>query len=138
MILPISFLFSINDPDFTSRITVVSALDPYIAHAFVQTPIYDEATGNKIGYKVSDDYVQQVGPEVYIIRLSNTYSLDGRGSISWNYTFENDTTSFYYPTNVQAVSTIVSGTGEFYGATGTVRLFPQSDGSRHVQIIFNS
>lgn len=109
-----------------------------IAHAFVQTPIYDETTGDRIGYKVSDDYVQQVAPDAYLIRLQNTYYFDNRGSISWNYVFQNSTNSFFYPPNKQAFSTIVSGTGEFYGATGTVRLFPHSDGSRNVQIIFNT
>ena len=138
MIPPISFVFSTSDPQFTSKVNVVSAFYPYIAHAFVQTPIYDETTGDRIGYKVSDDYVQQVSPDVYIIRLQNTYYFENRGSISWNYVFQNNTNSFFYPPNVQTFSTIVSGTDEFYGATGTVRLFPNSDGSRNVQIIFNT
>ena len=110
----------------------------HLFNAFVQTPIYDETTGDRIGYKVSDDYVQQVAPDAYIIRLQNTYYFEDRGSISWNYVFQNSTNYFFYPPNVPAFSTIVSGTGEFYGATGTVRLFPNSDGSRNVQIIFNT
>jgi hypothetical protein len=137
MIAPLSFLFSIHDPSFTSKLNIISAECPYIAHAFVQTPIYDEATGNQIGYKVSDDYVQQVGPHLYIVRLSNTYFFTDRGSISWSYVFENNTNSYYYPSDVQVYSNIISGTGEFYGSSGTVRLFPTSDGTRTVQIIFN-
>ena len=138
MIAPLSFVFSTKDPNFTSSNIVVSEDYPYISHAFVQTVIYDEATGEQIGYKVSDDYVQQVSPELYVVRLSNTYTLTGRGTLTWNYTFTSNTNSYFYPTNQQVYSTITSGTGEFYGTSGTVRLFPSSDGSRSVQVIFNS
>ena len=86
---------------------------------------------------MSDDYVQQVAPHLYIVRLSNTYFFTDRGSISWSYVFENNTNSYYYPSEVQVYSNIISGTGEFYGSSGTVRLFPSTDGTRTVQIIFN-
>jgi len=135
-IQPLSFTFCTQDPAFFSTEVVVNQ-DPYISHAFVKTPIYDQATGFQIGYKVSDDYVQQVSPRLYIVRLSNTYYLDGRGSITWQYTFENNSRSFFYPVDVPVVSTIVSGTGEFYGSAGTVRLFPTADGMRQVQITFH-
>ena len=37
MIAPLSFVFSIHDPSFTSKLSIVNADCPYIAHAFVQT-----------------------------------------------------------------------------------------------------
>jgi len=90
-------------PIYRPYIAHISPISP-IAHAFVQTPIYDETSGDRIGYKVSDDYVQQVSPDVYIIRLQNTYYFENRGSISWNYVFKNNTNSFFYPPNVHAFS----------------------------------
>ena len=133
---PISFRFSTHDPSFYTKEVIVND-EPYISHAFVQTPIYDEVSGSQIGYKVSDDYVQQVNPSLYAVRLSNTYFLE-TGTISWEYGFKNTTPSYFYPVNIPAVSTITAGTGDFYGATGTVRLYPTSDGVRHVQITFDS
>jgi hypothetical protein len=86
---------------------------------------------------VSDDYVQQVDEKKYVIRISNTYVFED-GSISWQYVFENDKNSYFYPINKLAYSTITSGTGKYYGASGTVSLYPILDGSRKVQITFNT
>ncbi|NBV29142.1 hypothetical protein EBS02_09045, partial [bacterium] len=105
---PLSFTFWTKDPAFSTNEIVVNQ-HPYISHAFVETPIYDQSMGQQIGYKVSDDYVQQVSRNLYIVRLSNTYYFNGRGSISWQYVFENNTKSYFYPVNIPAVSTITSG-----------------------------
>lgn len=85
-------------------------------------PLYD-FTDTRIGYKVTDDYVQQIGPDKYIVQLNNTYYLDGKGSISWQYVFENDKNTVFYPINQLAASNIISGTGEYYGKNGFVSLF---------------
>ena len=114
---------------------VVEEKPRYISHSFVETPIYD-FSDKKIGYKVSDDYIQQVETNKYIVRLNNTYYLEGKGSISWLYVFENNKPEIYYPVNVQAASTIISGTGEYFGKTGTVTLFPKLDGTRLVTVSF--
>ena len=89
-----------------------------------------------IGYKVSDDYVQQVAENKYIIRLNNTYYLEGRGSVSWQHVFENDKNTVFYSVDVSAASNIISTTGEFYGNTGVVSLFPKKDGTRVVNVTF--
>ncbi len=136
--LPLDFYFTIKDPECkVASVEVPSVLpDNKIIHSFVRTPIYD-FTNKMIGYKVSDDYVQQVSKEKYIVRISNTYSLNERGTISWQYAFENKDPTIYYPVNELAASNITATTGEFYGKTGKVSLFPKPDGSRLVNVTFN-
>jgi hypothetical protein len=137
MSLPLNFYFTTKDPQFSTTTTVVSSNpENYISHVFVKAPLYD-FTDSLIGYKVTDDYVQQVGVNKYIIRLNNTYYLEGRGTISWQYVFENDTNKVFYPINKIAASNIISATGEFYGKSGFVSLFPKQDGSRIVNVTFD-
>ena len=134
--LPLNFYFSTKDPEFSTNTTVVpSKPGNYVSHVFVTAPLYD-FTDTRIGYKVTDDYVQQIGPNKYIVRLNNTYYLDGKGSISWQYVFENDKNTVFYPINQLAASNIISGTGEYYGKNGFVSLFPKADGSRVVNVTF--
>jgi hypothetical protein len=136
--LPINFYFTIKDPEFVTTTTIVpSSPGNYISHVFVKTPIYD-LTDTKIGYKVTDDYVQQIEANKYIVRLNNTYYIEGKGSISWQYVFENNTPTVFYPINKLAASNIISTTGDYYGKKGYVSLFPKSDGLRIVNITFTS
>lgn len=133
---PLSFYFSTKDREFISTpLAVNNKPDNYISHVFVKTPIYD-FTDKKIGYKVSDDYVQQVDKDKYVVRLNNTYYINGKGSISWQYVFLNNKPEIYYPINEAAVSNIISGTGTYFGLKGSVSLFPKPDGSRYVNISF--
>ena len=134
-LLPLSFYFSTKDSDFKTTTVVVQEKPRYISHSFVETPVYD-FSDKKIGYKVSDDYIQQVDTNKYIVRLNNTYYIEGKGSISWLYVFENTVPEIYYPINIEAASTIISGTGEYFGKNGTVTLFPKTDGTRLVTISF--
>ena len=134
--------FSTKDPKFTSENLIVNpSTTNYISHTFVNCPIYN-SKGSKIGYKVSDDYVQQVSfsPNKYIVRLNNTYSFTSNGknvgTISWQYVFENEKNDIFYPVNVPAQSTIISGTGTFKNATGNITLIPTKDGKRSVTILF--
>jgi hypothetical protein len=88
---------------------------------------------------VSDDYIQQVAPNKYIVRLNNTYTFYGNcnktiGTISWQYVFENNKPEIYYPVNVVASSTIISGTGIYKGVTGSVYLLPKPNGKRFVTV----
>jgi hypothetical protein len=134
----IHFTFSINDPEFTSKTNVVDSSDTnYISHVFVKCPIYNKKN-IKIGYKVSDDYVQQVAKDRYIVRLNNTYVFSSNdktyGSISWQYVFENNTNTVYYPVNIPAISNIISGTGKYLNCKGDVKLVPKSSGERKVSI----
>ena len=135
--LPLNFYFTTQDPEFTTTTTVVpSSPGNYISHVFVRAPIYD-FTDKQIGYKVTDDYVQQVSDDKYIVRLNNTYYIDGKGTVSWQYVFENDKPTVFYPINKLVASNIISTTGDYYGQTGKVSLFPKPDGSRIVNITFD-
>ena len=135
--LPLNFYFSTKDPKFVTTTTIVSS-NPgnYVSHVFVKTPIYS-FDDKLIGYKLSDDYVQQVESNKYVVRLNNTYYIEGAGSISWQYVFENDKPAVFYPVNQVAASNIISTTGEYYGLTGKVSLFPKPDGSRIVNVTFD-
>jgi len=136
----IKFVFSTKDPEFTTKTTIVDkSSNNYISHAFVRCPIYDKCSSKQIGYKVSDDYVQQVAQKKYVVRLNNTYTFYNKhnktiGTISWQYVFENSKPEIYYPVDVVASSTIISGTGIYKGATGSVYLLPKKNGKRLVTI----
>jgi CTP-dependent riboflavin kinase len=88
----------------------------------------------KIGHKVSDDYVQQVSNNEYVVRIYNTYTFNNKGSISWEYVFKNNKPTIYYPVGVVAIGRIVSGTGEFVNIKGYVKLLPTANGLRYVKI----
>lgn len=137
---PLNFYFTTQDPLFATTTVVVQETPNYISHSFVKTPIYDYS-GTRIGYKVSDDYVQQVDTNKYIVRLNNTYYFDnngtnGTGSISWIYTFFSTTNQIYYPVNIAANTRIVSTTGDFYGKNGSISLIPLPNGMRNVTVTF--
>lgn len=134
----LSFYFSTKDPKFkTFSIDVPNTIpNNYVAHAFVSTPIYD-IFDIEIGYKCSDDYIQQVDVNKYLVRINNTYYINGKGSINWEYTFINDKPSYFYPIGVLASSNITSTTGEYFGKSGAVALMPSPDGRRDVTVAFN-
>lgn len=133
----LNFNFNINDPDFrTETIIINSSSEHYLSHTFISTPIYDNF-GIKIGYKISDDYVQQVGINEYSVRISSTYHITGKGTISWNFAFLNNIPSYYYPLNIPVASNIVSTTEQYFGKSGAVSLNVKQDGSRDVTVVFN-
>jgi len=134
----LSFYFDINDPEFFSKKVIVNpSPTKLIEHVFITTPIYDK-NGIKIGYKSSDDILQQIGTNKYIVKINNTYFIDGEGTIDWKYNFITDKPSVYYPIGVEAKSTIISGTGEYINANGVVSLIPLYTGRRNVTIKFNN
>jgi len=134
----IEFSFSVKDPQFkTWSVNVANPVpNNLIEHAFISTPIYNK-NNQQIGYKVSDDYIQQVSENKYLVRIHNTYYINDSGSISWDYTFLNNSASFYYPVGVTAKSNIISTTGKYLGKTGYVSLKPLEDGTRKVKICFD-
>jgi len=48
-----------------------------------------------------------------LVRIYNTYFIEGKGTINWKYSFINDKPNFLYPVGVMAESNIVLGTGIF-------------------------
>lgn len=134
----LNFYFSTKDANFVTKNVVVEDQPNYISHAFVRCPIYDASTKKQIGFKVSDDYVQQVAENKFIVRLNNTYHFNDKSAISWQYVFENDKPEIYYPVGVRARSTIICGTGKYIGRKGFVSLYPRPSGRRDVNIKFES
>ena len=133
----LNFHFNIHDPEATSKTLIVNdSTTEYIAHSFITVPIYDNFDV-KIGYKVSDDYIQQVSENKYAVRINATYFFTNGGTISWQYSFLNDKPTYYYPLNVANASNIISTTGEYFGKTGIVSLMAYEGGRRDVTIGFN-
>ena len=132
----LSFNFNLNDPNkFTE--TVVVNESPYLAHAFLKVPIYDKFN-IQIGYKVSDDYIQQLSDNQYSVRINSTYHFfNNNSSISWQFCFINNKPNYFYPLNTSNASNITSTTGDYFGKTGVVSLIAKEDGSRNVTIGFN-
>ena len=77
----------------------------------------------------------------YHTNVSPNYKLSYE-NINENFTpftnFENDNKNVYYPVNKVVASNIIATTGEYYGKTGKVSLFPKPDGSRIVNVTFDS
>ena len=130
----LSFYFNKNDPNFKSDEIVVEE-SPYIGHWFISCPIYDD-DNNRIGYKATDDYIQQVDVDKYLVRYNNTYFIDGKGTISWEYASVNNSPNPYYPLGTVAKARITSGTGCFFSAKGFVSLTPRADGRRDVIVCY--
>ena len=131
----LSFYFNINDPKFKTYEVILNEYN-FISHAFISSPIYDDF-GVEIGYKVSDDYIQEVDEHKYMVRINSTYYIKDKGTITWQYSFINNKPSFYYPINELANSNIVSTTGAYFGKKGVVSLNPTKDGKRQVTVAFN-
>jgi hypothetical protein len=132
------FHFHLNDPETkVQEVIVPTPENNFISHSFIQTPIYDNDTDIRIGYKVSDDYVQKLSDNLYSVRINSTYHFLSGGSISWQYAFLNNKPTFYYPLNVPNASNIISGTGPYLGKSGIVSLIALENGRRNVTIGFN-
>lgn len=137
MVKYLHFHFKIDDSKAKTYTSIVNDSEQnFISHSFIQIPIYDENEVN-IGYKVSDDYIQQLTDNLYSVRINSTYHFFNGGSISWQYSFTNDKPNYYYPLNVANASNIISGTGPYLGKTGVVSLTAFENGRRNVTIGFN-
>jgi len=133
----LKFYFNIKDPEAKKYTTVVNdSLTNYVSHSFISLPIYD-IYNVKIGYKVSDDYIQQLNNNQYSVRINSTYHFFNNSSISWQYSFINNAPNYYYPLNIINASNIISTTGEYFGKTGVVSLIANENGTRDVTIGFN-
>jgi hypothetical protein len=138
----LKFFFDIKDPKFKSNTVIVNE-EPgnYTSHVFITCPIYKKySCGNvkQIGYKVADDYVQQLDIDKYLVRINSTYYIENHGTISWQYSFINNVPEVYYPINKTATSNIICTTGCYLSKKGYVNLLPTQDGLRKVKIIFDT
>ena len=132
----LEFYFSTEDAAFFSKTSVINnSTTNYIAEIFITTPIYSN-DGTQIGYKSSNDLIQQIGTFQYLVRINNTYFLPNNSTINWSYSFINTLPNPYYPLGTIAKSTITSGTGTYVNKKGCVSLTPLESGRRNVVITF--
>jgi len=129
----LSFSFNKNDPNFKTT-EIVPQSKPYIGHWFITAPIYDK-NNKQIGYKATDDYIQQVAENKYLVRYFNTYYIDGKGTISWEFSTINQQPNPYYPVGT-VKARITSGTGDFVKVNGYVNLTSNADGRRDIVIYY--
>jgi hypothetical protein len=135
---PLTFYFNSQDPKFFTKTVVVNdSATNYIAQVFISAPIYNQC-GQVIGSKVSNDIIQQTGPNQYVVNIDSIYTFNNQGTISWNVNFINNKPSQFYPINTLFQSNIVSATGIFLGKQGIVSLVAQSNGIRNVSIAFKN
>jgi len=135
----IVFKYNINDPLALKTSTiVVNSPTNYVEHVFLQVPIYDIKTNSQIGYKVTDDYIQQLRAGQYLVRMNSTYYFNNAGTISWEYSFLNSIPSVIYPAGIPAISNVTSTTGQFIVySNGEAKLIPSADGNRLILITLN-
>ncbi len=135
----VKFYFDINDPEHTLTSQTVASSKPnnLIQNIYIKTPIYDK-NSVKIGYKLSNDIIQQLSQNEYAIRVQNTFFIEGSGSINSEYSFINNKSAVTYTPNVVIESTISSGTGNFMGAKGRLGINPTQDGRRYVVVNFEN
>jgi hypothetical protein len=132
----LNFNFNINSPDSYTKTIIVND-SPYVAHCFLKIPIYDNFN-TKIGYKVAEDYIQELSDNKYAVTINSTYYfINNNSTISWQFNFINNLPNYYYPLNQINSSNITATTGEYFGKTGIVSLIAKEDGSRDVTISFN-
>ncbi len=130
----LSFYF--NDLEFkTTEIVIQTA--PYIGHWFITTPIYDN-NDNVIGYKATDDYIQEVETGKYLVRYLITYFINEKGTISCQYAALNDKPNPYVSFGVTAKARITSATGDYVNSNGCVKLTQKADGRSDVVISYKS
>lgn len=73
----------------------------------------------------------------YSVRINSTYYIENQGTISWQYSFINDKSSFYYAIGELVKSNIISTTGVYLAKTGVISILPNEDGKRLITVAFN-
>jgi len=129
--------FMEKDQRYTvNNVVIDDTAGNYISSTFLTTPVYD-LTKKEIGYNATNRHIDQNGDK-YVIRINSTYYIYGRGSISWQYVFEHDSSDIFYPEGGVIDSNIISTLGDYYGKNGTISLFIEADGLITVNITFNN
>lgn len=135
---PINFHYNLFDSKERTAKTIIIQEEPnYLAKSFIKIPIYSDVTNEKIGYRVSNQVIKQVQPELFLYRHHITfYFLENNSSITWLDNFESKS-RLIVSGNTEDYSTIESATGEYVGSKGTVSLVFQENGDINITIIFN-
>ena len=132
----LAFYFNRIDPNYEIKEVIIQA-NPYIGNWLNTTPLYDD-NNIKIGYSSSNSYVQEDSDGKYLVRHFITCFINGKGSISWQYSTVNDKPNPYYPLGVTVKARITSGTGDYVRSNGYINIIPTVDGNRKVVISYKS
>jgi hypothetical protein len=132
----LSFYFNVNSPTFISKEDIIQA-NPYIGNWLYTAPLYDNSN-IKIGASSVNCYVQEDSDGKYLVRHFFTFFINGKGSISWQYTAINENPDPYFQTGFTAKARITSGTGDYVNSNGCLKLTPKSDGQSDVVISYKS
>lgn len=123
--------------DIISTIQNVSiAIDNKIQNVYLKSPLYNKC-GVQVGNFCSNALIQQISSNNFMVRINSTYSLNGLGTINWQYNYIRADILTSFPVGMLIEGTIVSGTGKFLGARGKVKINPTADGTRYVVIKFD-
>lgn len=133
---PLLFYFNTKDKSYKVATEVYDKEPNLITQTFVNAPIYQWNTNNLIGYVLSDDYTQQIDDNSYILRINQTFYFQKKDSISWYFTCKKQHPNNLFPPNTLSTSTIISGTGLYYGKEGTVTVQPMGNHIYQVSITF--
>jgi len=146
--------FMEKDERYTvNNVVIDDTVGNYISSTYLTTPVYD-LTKKEIGYNVTNRHIDQNGDK-YVICINSTYYIYGKGSISWQYVFEHDSSGIFYPEGgifypeggifypeggiFYPMSGVIDSTlGDYYGKNGTISLFSKEDGLIIVKIVFNN
>ncbi len=107
-----------------------------IQNVYLKSPLFNKC-GVQVGYNVSNSLIQQVSTDNFVVRSNITYTLDGLGTINWQYNFTRPVRTTVFPDGILVEGKIISGTGKFLGATGKVKINPKADGTRYVVVKFD-
>jgi hypothetical protein len=129
----LAFYYNVNDPNFISKEDIIQA-SPYIGNWLYTALLYDN-NNIKIGTSSANCYVQEDSDGKYLVRHFFTYFINGKGSISWQYTNINEQPDSYFQT---AKARITSGTGDYVNANGCLKLTSKMDGRFDIVISYKS
>lgn len=134
---PLVFYFNTKDKNYKSFTETYDQEPNLITQSFVNAPIYQWNTNSQIGYLLSDDYVQQIEDKSYILRINQTFYFQKKDSISWYFVCKKAHPNNFFPPASLSTSTIISGTGLYYGKQGTVTVEPMDNFTFRVSITFS-
>jgi len=125
-------------PQPTSNNGVGLVFSGYVTNSSSYTPLFDNFDV-KIGYATFSDTTSNLGynGKVYVTEYA-TYFINGKGSITYSYSWENNTASDNFSENSTVITRIIASTGDYYNKTGPIVIDIDSLGNRNITISFNN
>lgn len=110
----------------------------YVQKSSSYSKLYDEFY-DSIGYVTFDNTISNLGYNQKIYVTENaTYFINGRGSISYTYSWESISNSVNFCSGTSIATRILASTDKYYNKQGPIAINVNDDGTRNVTILFNS